>query len=442
MRARRRRGVGIGLMVASMLGAASLAVPAMAQDADEPTEVEVEVQRLGLFTYPLNDAIPDTLLEQFPPQVICVLFPEFCNDQTAPVRDPITGVVRDIDDLDQTSPLQPVQPDTLTVRYLGGVPQYISAIDFVLPEVPAGEELDQLTLVLDQTPPTYAFDSPAFRRAVLAMIQFAGSQDPAVFQEGMQAALAEEPASQPELGIEACPLVVDIPEGAEPPQSKPASELNVEGPDGPDGAPQLGVDCLYGSNGVFDAEAETWSFDLTFAAQAWADGILENRGVLLRPVGAPNLAFGDPDTSTNAQVSLDAAAPKVLVASSEPPPPPPPFEPVTPPPATTGTAPPPPPSNPPSSSLFTAPPPMASGDFEAVPPAEVAPQTPTPQQTPAPQSLDTVPVATPSQGPWVWLLVPAFLLGAWLVARSLTEELAVATARPGALSRLVAGELA
>ena len=59
---------------------------------------------------------------------------------------------------------------------------------------------------------------------------------------------------------------------------------------------------------MFDAAARTWTFDLTFAVQAWTEGtdgdVLPNQGIMLRPVGAPNLAYGDPDFSTNWQVSL------------------------------------------------------------------------------------------------------------------------------------------
>ena len=69
-----------------------------------------------------------------------------------------------------------------------------------------------------------------------------------------------------------------------------------------------------------------------FAARAWVDGTLANNGILLRPTGVPNLAFGDPDTSWFSQVALDGAGPyEASFATSEPfvpapfvPPPPPP----------------------------------------------------------------------------------------------------------------------
>ena len=55
-------------------------------------------------------------------------------------------------------------------------------------------------------------------------------------------------------------------------------------------------------------DAGTWVFDLTFAAQAWTEGVdgevLANQGIMLRPLGAPNFAYGDPDFSTNWVVSL------------------------------------------------------------------------------------------------------------------------------------------
>ena len=50
------------------------------------------------------------------------------------------------------------------------------------------------------------------------------------------------------------------------------------------------------------------------------------------------------------------------------------------------------------------------------------------------------PVAVPGpESPWyLWLLIPAFLLGAWMTTRSLNEDLVIGQQRSGALTRLVA----
>lgn len=437
-----QRRLGLGLMGTAMLGAALAGGPAMAQDA---AEVDVPVTARALITYPANDVIPDTLLGQFPPQVMCVVVPDACPESLEPVREPIGGVLREIDANQETSPLQPANPDGLTVAYTGGTPRYASAVQFELPEVPEGEEVDEFVVAFPQGQPSFSFDSPLFRRVVMAAIQTAGSQDPAVFQEQMAKALEEEPVTQPLLGIEACPLTVPVPEDATAPRSVPVRDISEEDVDG-NLVPA--VDCLYGSNGQFDEDTGTWTFDLTFAAKAWASGDLPNNGILLRPTGAPNLAFGDPDTSTNAQVVLDVAeAPRATFASSEPPPPPEPLAPL--PPATTGSGTtgtsPSMVSQPPSSQMFSSPPAQGTAT-PTTPPAEVAPPQTAPEAGGTQDvALDTVPAGEEAPStPWtVWLLVVPFAGGAWLTARSLSEQVAVAGAtRGGALTRLVDGGLA
>ena len=437
-----QRRLGVVLMATALSGAVLTTAPALAQDGEQ---VEAPVEARALITYPANDAIPDTLLGQFPPQVVCVVVPEACPESLEPVREPIAGVLKEVDANQETSPLQPANPDGLTVSYVGGAPRYASAVQVALPEVPAGEEVDEFVLSLPQGQPSFSFDSPLFRRVVLAAVATAGEQSPEVFQEQMGKALEEEPVTQPLLGIEACPLTVPIPADAAAPQSVPVREISEENVDG-----QLvpAVDCLYGSNGTFDADAGTWSFDLTFAARAWTDGSLENHGILLRPTGAPNLAFGDPDSSTNAQVVLDlAAAPRATFASSTPPPPP---EPLAPAPATGSGAPatssPSMVSQPPSTQMFASPPSSGSGTASpSSPPAEVAP----PQTAPAAPdagtqdvALDAVPAGQEGPStPWtVWLLLVPFAGGAWLTARSLAEDVVVGgSSRGGALTRLVDG---
>lgn len=435
-----QRRLGLGLMAMALVGAMVAAPAAAAQE--EPEEVETPVEAKALVAYPLNDVIPDTILTAFPPQVVCLVEPQLCPESLKPVRDPIAENLGAVNDNQETSPFQPANPDGLTVTYTGGVPRYASAVRVTLPEVPEGHEVDQFVLRFPQGQPSFSFDSPAFRRIVLGAVAAAGAGDPAVFQEQLAKALEEEePLAEPLMGIEACPLTVAIPEGAEPPRSTSIASISEENVDG-EQVPA--VDCLYGANGTFDGDTQTWSFDLTFAAKAWNDGTLENRGVLLRPTGAPNLAFGDPDTSTNAQTVLDVSAPPTATfASSEPPPPPAPLAPLPPPsqPSTasnSGTS----PSTvsaPPSSGMFSAPPPSPSGGSSTptTPPAEVAPPETAPAE-PAPVALDAEPASAPGT-PWtVWLLLVPFVGGAVLVSRSLTEELAVATAgRGGALTRLV-----
>lgn len=458
MRRSTQRRVGVGLMVGALVGAVLWVGPAGAQEDDEATEAEAPVQAHALLTHPINDVVPSTVYSGFPPQVVCVLVADLCPEELEPFREPIAGILKEVEANQETSPLQPANPEALTISFLAGAQRYSSAIQVEMPTIPDGEELDDLRLTFTQGQPSYSVDSPAFRRVVMALIQTAGSQDPEVFVEQMSMALEEEPLTQPVLGMEACPLLVPIPEDAVAPQSAPIAAISDENADG---ELEPAVDCLYGANGSFDEDAGTWSFDLTSAARAWADGSLDDHGILLRATGAPNLAFGDADISTNARVVLDLAAPPTATyTSSEPPPPVEPLAPASPEedaspepdstptddapstepsPSSTGS------SAPPSAPVSAAPPTSSSSGSAPstdVPSAEVAPPAADSaggqDQTVA---LDSEPVSTPSSGPWAWLLVPVFAAGAWLITRALTEDIPAAAGpgRGGALTRLVEG---
>lgn len=457
-----QRRIGAGLMLGSLIGAVMAGGPAFAQDgSDEGTEVETPVEARALLTHPVNDALPDTLFSGVPPQVVCVVFPQSCPESTEPVREPIAGQVKQVDDNEATSPLQPANPDGLTVTFMGGVPRYSSAVAVEMPSLPEGEEYDEFRLTFPQGQPSFSFDSPAFRRAVMAAVQTAGSRDGEVFQEQMGKLLEEEPATEPLVGIEACPLLVEIPEDAAPPQSAPIEDVSKENANG---ELEPAVDCLYGANGQFDDKAAAWTFNLTSAAKAWEDGTLDPNGILLRPTGAPNLAFGDPDTSTNAQVVLDVSEPpRATYRSSEPPPPVEPLAPMAPADdevsgvdsgsdASTDTSPSSSTRSPssvggstsPQSSSVSVPPPSSSGGTSSspdVPSAEVAPPADTPSGDQGDAvALDSENAGSPSEGPWAWLLLPVFGGGALLMVRALNEPVtaaATATSGGGALTRLV-----
>ena len=427
--------VGLALMVLAVLGATLLAGPAHAQEGAE--EVEVTIGQQALLTYPANDAIPDTVLNAFPPQIVCVVFPQACPEELEPVREPVAGALGEVDANTQTSPVQPSSPDGMTIAYMGGTPRYATAAAFELPSIPDGHQYDELVVEFAQSDPSFSFDSPAFRRAVTAVVKTAGSQEPATLQDQLAKLQEEDPVAQPLLGIEACPLTKPMPEDAAPPQSAPINSISEENADG-EMVPA--VECDYGSNGTF--EDGTWSFDLTTAANAWTDGTLENHGLLLRPAGAPNLAFGDPDSSTNSQLVLDVSTPATArVSSSEPAPPPATLGSLS---GSTGST----GSTDPIQSTISSPPssqmdnPAPLSGPDTAPPAEVA----APQDTTAPQpenpsvALDATPTSAPSTPLYVWLLLPVFAAGSWLVSRSLTAELVVADGRrTGALTRLVEG---
>ena len=306
---RRRPARRVGhVVVITWLVAALAGMPAAAQDgAGDPAGTgdqgaSLTITASTLYVSPTTDAIPPTLRRQVPPEAVCVLRPELCPQATEPLRQAIVGGLRQINENEPAAPVQPVPPDTAAVSFLGGQTRYQTAVQFDLPAVPAGEEVVAFTVTLPQSQPSYEVGSPAFRRAVLAAFETVGPQDPAVLAEGLAAALQEDPVEvDPGLiGVEACPLLSAFTPGGAP-QASPDDDL----PRRSDGdADEVDVDCIFGANGV-RTESGDWAFDLTFTAAAWLSGEIDNHGLLLRPIGAPNLAFGDPDTSTSAQVALD-----------------------------------------------------------------------------------------------------------------------------------------
>jgi hypothetical protein len=271
-------------------------------DAGEPIEISAST----LYVSPATGALPPTLTNSVPPAAICVVAPQFCPGELDPVRSGAVGAIKTVQDQGRDFPVQPVPADSAAVSFLAGVPRYQTAILFDTPSVPEGEDVMLYELTFQQGQPSYDMNSPSFRRAILGTFETIGSQDPAKFGEGLAAALTEEDPIDTSkiISIEACPLLGEFePQGA--PQAKDDSELPQQEADGDEDKTEPAVDCTFGGNGVYDEEADVWRIDLAFTAQAWADGEIENHGVLLRPIGAPNLAFGDADTTTNAQLVLE-----------------------------------------------------------------------------------------------------------------------------------------
>lgn len=442
--ARRRHLSGLLLMVLALGALLGALTPALAQESDDDTE-PVEVDRHQVYVSPLTDAAPAALTSRFPPEVVCIVFPDTCGDEAQQANEAFQTATGEVDDNAPTSPVQPVPPDSVAASFAAGTTRYQSALRFELPEVPSGEEIVTYRLTIEQGQPTYHSSSPMFRQAVLAAVAGVGSQDEQVFRDEFVKALEREPVDQQVIGIEACPLTQAF-EGTEAGEARSDDEIpREEGDD--DGPGPLALNCILGANGQFDEDAGTWSFDLTFAAEDWSSGELDNHGVLLRPAAAPNLAFGDPDTSTNAQVVLDVTTASATVETAPPPEPVEPLEPLS----TDGGA-----GGVDDGGGGEAPAPEVSfgepvdtgGGVETgggtglgtgqpdVAPAEPAPET----DAPAVAAPDTEPAASVPQTPWwVWTLVPVFLGGMYVMAQALVADPALATgARGGAMTRLIA----
>lgn len=414
----RLRRIGLVMMLLAMAGTLAVLQP-MTADAEE---VELEVDYSTLFAFPVTDAVPNTLTSEFPPGVVCVLVPEACPEELEDLTDLLGDLIDTIDRNAQALPVQPVPPDSLAIGLFGGADRYMSGLRFELPPIPPGHEIEQFVVTFEETQPTYALDSPAFEQLVLAVIQFAGSQDPAIFAEELEKMLDTEAYppldSSTRLGIEVCPFTSEF-----RPSPAPNALSDDLIPRDPADVTGYALDCLRGDNGGYDEAGGTWSFDLTIAAQAWADGTLPNRGVLFQMQSARNLAFGDPATTSHHQTTLDLASARVEFATAVPP------EPISP--------------------LQPAPVPAPGVDVPvgAPPPSGSVPPPAPPQVPPGPDVAEPpvagpdtgAPVVTEIETSWWWIALMALLFAAgwWVTQWSLNASVATAGARDGALAHLV-----
>jgi hypothetical protein len=397
-----------------------IAVGAGAATVEEPARITRE----AYFTHPITQVTPPLLTAGFPPGTVCLVAglvgaPQLCGEEVQQVG----GALGLSDGLPiPLSPdgeiVQPVVPGTTPVGMLGGQERYTSLMQLGLPALPEGQGFASFELVLHQDGLNFAVESPAVRAAVLAALGQVEEQDPEQLADELTRALTEgELATESVTGIEACPAV-------EPWVGGDAQAAAADGTRLPD------TDCLLGTTGVHDAEAGTWTFDLTFAVQAWTEGSsggepLGNEGIVLRPVGAPNLAYGDPDLSTNWVVSLVddmASANAPLIRYS-----------------TVALA--------PDTGAPPAVEPFDPGSFgEASPsfgPVPVVPGSSNPAASLAGTIRARYAERDSSGGDgylpgWVWLALPLGALGTMLFARSLDASPAASRRRPGALSKLVA----
>ena len=299
MRGTRVKGVVGVFALAGLAGLLSLA-PAQADGVTAPATVT----RQAYFTNPITQATPPLLRNGFPPATACLVaglagVPQICGTEVQSLSSllglsdglpiPITP------DGDLAQPV--VVPGTTPVGMVAGQQRYASLFALGLPALAAGEGFGSFDLVLHQDGLNFAVESPATRDVVLQIVAQLEDQDPQKIVDAVTRALTGEVpiVTQNITGIEACPIL-------ETWQAGPAQGASLDGIRIPK------VDCQIGTTGVYDTAAKTYTFDLTFAAQAWTTGTegkkLENQGVLLRPLGAPNFAYGDPDVSTNWIVSL------------------------------------------------------------------------------------------------------------------------------------------
>ncbi|MBV9253902.1 MAG: hypothetical protein JO054_06705 [Actinobacteria bacterium] len=297
------------LLAALALAASTALVPLAAMGADSgPAPQPAKVSRSAYFTASATTSLPAVLVHEFPPGVVCIVVPQACPEGLQQIKTAL-GINPGIPiptTPDYQAP-QPVLPNTLPVGLFGGKTRYVSDLKFDMPAIAAGQQVDRFDLVLEQAPLSFSMESPAFRAAVLTALSTYEEQSPDPLQSFLMS-LADQSTpllTQNVTGIEACLI------------TKPWNEGTSQ-----DIATAPKTDCLYGTTGKYDASANTWTFDLSSVAQAWLDGVYPNEGIELHPVGAPNVAYGDPDPSTNSLISLTSAGaatgatPQLRVATS------------------------------------------------------------------------------------------------------------------------------
>lgn len=432
--ARLRTGIALiafalaGALVAGPVGAAR------AQEGDGvPDDARaLTVEKQATYTHNLGNAVPPSVSNTFPPQAVCLVFPDACgedarkditNREDLSLQDTVEENQPE-DTVPQAAPTHFAAPGDLPLSILAGAKRHESAVNFTLPDVPEGHQVDEFRVYFTQTDPTFHTDSPMFRQSMVAALQLLVRQDPSETPKLAERDPLAGPFPDPELfnGLEVCPITTEFETG----ENQPGTEAPKDSTESDDAT----LECGFGANGIPIAVADdglVWAFDLTLAANAWVEGDLPNEGILIRPIGAPNLAHGDPDLSTSEQITLvggeaEEGAPEFSIATSAKP------EPI-------------------SFDGFDSGPQVQGSQAETFTEvlggAETQQQPvdrPAPEPEPAPpvqQAAPAVLSGDPVTEWWVWLLLPILLAGAYLTAQGLTAEPVLASERAGAMTRLI-----
>lgn len=241
------------------------------------------------YTGESSNVLPESVTSEFPPEVLCLVIPQTCSEDAEPITGPVEegmqGGASGLDEGSRDSP-EPVPDGELPVALNGGSLRYASALPLVPELPPAGEVIDEFVVTLHQGDLAYAVESPAFREFILAALVTYQTESPDQMGNALaQTASGETPPLTENItGVEVCPITTPFELGLDQPESElPVSDDQLIYCVGQQEIPEDGV----------------WTFDLSFAAQDFADGFIDFHGVLIRPFGAENLAYGDADYSTN-----------------------------------------------------------------------------------------------------------------------------------------------
>ena len=272
-------------------------IPALPVD---PTGGEAsDGPRTAYFTAPPSDLLPGVIFDD---TIQCVVVPETCTPEAealfGPVREILTGVSTAADVAGDVTP-QPVPPGALPVGIVLGNQRYSSAIDIGPPAVGEGKTVDRFTVSMQMSDLSFSLESPAFREFMTVAVSQAGTGSPEDFQPFLESVVGQETAllTQEFPGLEACVI-------AEPWEAGENQPAEAE--------PSIG-DGFYCSEQAKPDENGVVTFDLTFAAQEYLNPqpifpIEWANGLLIRPLGAQNLAYGDADYTTNYYAYLESPA--------------------------------------------------------------------------------------------------------------------------------------
>jgi hypothetical protein len=388
-----------------LIGAA-LFVGAAAAVAQEAPSTPLTVTKQGYFTNKITGALPPVLVKEVPPGPACIVVPQLCGPEVDALKTALSindGVP--LPDIPDYLVPQPVPPGELPVGMIGGANRYSSFLQFDLPKATPKSVVNRFDLVLPEGTIAFSIQSPAFRQAILTVLSQYPEQQPEVISKFIDDVTMQKTAlaTFEPTGIEACLVTAAWPGGdSQDPTTKPAT------------------DCIVGALGKHDAAAKTWTFDLSGIAQAWLDG-KPNMGISLSPAGAQNVAYGDPDPSTNFILTLkptptariDLGPPPVDIPLD-----------IIPDTSTLGD----------TLDAGGAP----STDLGAISTGTGTVSTPSQAGSSAGTAKAKLASASASTPWWVWLIVPLLLGGCYALSQALDAVPDLAARRPGALSRLTA----
>jgi hypothetical protein len=388
------------LFVAALLTGGAAAV------AQEAPSAPLKVTKQGYFTNKITGALPPILVTEIPPGAVCLVVPQLCTSDIDALKVALSlndGVP--LPDIPDYLVPQPVPPGELPIGMIGGAWRYASAAQFDLPSIPAKSVVNRFDLVVSEGTIAFSIQSPAFRQAVLTVLSQYPEQQPEIISKFIDDVTMQKTAlaTFEPTGLEACMLTAPFQAGdSQDPATKPPT------------------DCIVGGLGKHDAAAKTWTFDISGIVQSWLDG-KPNLGILISPQGAQNVAYGDPDPSTNFIITLQSTFSAAFEVG------PPPVEiPLDVAPDVSGDT-----LDSSGGSALDS-----SGSSPAVGDLTTPSQTGSAASgTKAPARLVSAATGTPW---WVWLIIPFVLGGAFALSVALDAVPDLATRRPGALTRLTA----